>query len=88
MWTTPATFACSAAPWPKRLFPFGSAVGEEIKINGYKYAVVGVLASKGGSLGGDQDNFAIIPITTALNRYGRWWNDLTILVQARDAGQL
>jgi putative ABC transport system permease protein len=66
-------------------FPFGSAVGEEIKINGYKYAVVGVLAPKGGSLEGNQDNFAIIPVTTALNRYGRWWDDLTILVQARDA---
>ena len=69
----------------RTVFPFGSAMGEEIKINGYKYAVVGVLAPKGGSLGGNQDNFAIIPITTALNRYGRWWNDLTILVQARDA---
>jgi putative ABC transport system permease protein len=66
-------------------FPFGSALGEEIKINGFKYAVVGVLAPKGGSLEGDQDNFAIIPVTTALNRYGRWWDDLTILVQARDA---
>ncbi len=70
----------------KTVFPFGSAVGEEIKINGYKYQVIGVLATKGGSLGGQQDNFAIIPVTTALNRYGRWWNDLTILVQARDAG--
>ena len=69
----------------KTAFPFGSAVGEEIKINGYKYAVVGVLAPKGGSLEGNQDNFAIIPVTTALNRYGRWWDDLTILVQARDA---
>jgi putative ABC transport system permease protein len=69
----------------KTVFPFGSAVGEEIKIDGYKYTVVGVLASKGGSLGGNQDNFAIIPITAALNRYGRWWDDLTILVQARDA---
>jgi putative ABC transport system permease protein len=69
----------------KTAFPFGSAMGEEIKINGYKYAVVGVLAPKGGSLEGNQDNFAIIPITTALNRYGRWWDDLTILVQARDA---
>jgi len=66
------------------VFPFGSAVGEEIKINGYKYKVVGVLASKGASMGGRQDNFAIIPITTALNRYGRRWDDLTILVQARD----
>ena len=69
----------------KTVFPFGSAVGEEIKINGYKYTVVGIIAPKGGSLGGNQDNFAIIPITTALNRYGRWWNDLTILVQARDS---
>ena len=69
----------------KTAFPLGSAMGEEIKINGYKYAVVGVLAPKGGSLGGNQDNFAIIPVTTALNRYGRWWNDLTILVQARDS---
>jgi putative ABC transport system permease protein len=69
----------------KTVFPHGSAMGEEIKINGYKYAVVGVLASQGGSVGGNQDNFAIIPVTTALNRYGRWWDDLTILVQARDA---
>jgi putative ABC transport system permease protein len=57
----------------KTAFPFGSAVGEEIKINGYKYMV------------GRQDNFAIIPITTALSRYGRWWDDLTILVRARNS---
>jgi putative ABC transport system permease protein len=68
----------------KTVFPFGAAVGEPIKINGYKYQVVGVLATKGASLGGQQDDFAIIPITTALNRYGRWWDDMTILVQARD----
>jgi putative ABC transport system permease protein len=69
----------------KAAFPYASAVGEEIKINGYIYRVVGVLAPNGGSRGGNQDNFAIIPITTALNRYGRWEDDLTILVQARDA---
>jgi putative ABC transport system permease protein len=68
----------------KTAFPYGSAVGEEIKINGYKYFVVGVLAAKGASMGGNQDDFAVIPITTALNRYGRWWDDLTILVQSRD----
>ena len=69
----------------KSAFPYGSAVDEDIKINGYKYQVVGVLAPQGNSLRGRQDNFAIIPITTGLNRYGRWWDDLTILVQARDA---
>jgi len=69
----------------KTVFPFGSAVGEEIKISGYKYQVIGVIAPKGGSVGGEQDNFTVIPITTALNRTGRWWRSLTILVQARDA---
>lgn len=69
----------------KSAFPYATAVGEEIKINGYKYHVVGVLAPNGNSLGGREDNFAIIPITTALNRYGRWQDDLTILVQARNA---
>lgn len=69
----------------KSVFPYGSAIGEDIKINGYKYQVIGVLAPNGNSLGGNQDNFAIVPITTALNRYGRWWNDLTILVMASDA---
>jgi putative ABC transport system permease protein len=69
----------------KAAFPYASAVGEKIKINGFAYDVVGVLAPNGSSEGGNQDNFAIIPVTTALNRYGRWWEDLTILVQARDA---
>jgi putative ABC transport system permease protein len=69
----------------KTVFPFGSAVGERLKINGINYTVVGVLAPKGGSLGGEQDNFAVVPVTTALNRFGKWWRSLTILVQARDA---
>ena len=44
--------------------------------------------AKAASLGGDQDNFAVVPLTTGLNRYGRWWRSLNILVQARDAAQL
>ena len=69
----------------KSAFPYASAVGEQIKINGYPYSVVGVLAANGNSLGGNEDNFAIIPITTGLDRYGGWRNDLTILVRARNA---
>ncbi|MFO1511625.1 MAG: ABC transporter permease [Verrucomicrobiota bacterium] len=70
------------------VFPFGSAVGERLKLNGINYVVVGVLAPKGGSLGGQQDNFAVVPITTALNRAGRWTRSLNILVQAQDAASL
>ena len=69
----------------KTVFPFGSPVGERVKLNGINYTVVGLLAPKGGSLNGEQDNFAVIPITTAINRSGRWWRSLTILVQARNA---
>jgi putative ABC transport system permease protein len=68
----------------KTLYPYGSPVGERLKINGLNYNVIGVLAPKGGSMGGEQDNFAVIPVTTGLNRSGRWNRSLTILVQARD----
>jgi putative ABC transport system permease protein len=66
------------------VFPHGSAVGQRLKIDGINYSVIGVLEGKGGSLGGDQDNFAVVPITTGLNRYGRNSRSLNILVQARD----
>jgi putative ABC transport system permease protein len=66
------------------VFPHGSALGERLKINGINYVVVGVLEPKGGQLNGDQDNFAVIPLTTGMNRFGRWRRSLSILVQARD----
>jgi putative ABC transport system permease protein len=69
----------------KTIFPNLSPLGEKVKFDGINYTVVGVLEPKGGSLGGDQDTFAVIPLTTGLNRYGRWWRSLSILVQARDA---
>ncbi len=66
------------------LFPYGSALGERVKFDGINYSVVGVLEKRGSALGGDQDNFAVIPLTTGLNRYGRTWRSLSVLVQARD----
>lgn len=66
------------------IFPNSSAVGETVKVDGITYSVVGVLESKGGAAGGDQDNFVVVPLTTCLNRYGRRWRSLNILVQAAD----
>jgi putative ABC transport system permease protein len=68
----------------KTVFPRGSAIGERLKINGINYQVIGVLEAKGGQLNGDQDNFAVVPLTTGMNRFGRWRRSLSILVQARD----
>jgi putative ABC transport system permease protein len=67
------------------LFPLGSAIDERVKINGINYVVVGVLEPKGSMAGGNQDNFAVIPITTAFNRFGMWRPTINILVQAQDA---
>jgi len=71
-----------AAGLAEILFPHGSAVNDEIKLDGINYLVIGVLEKKGAMLGGQQDNFAIIPLTTGLNRYGRNWRSLSILVEA------
>jgi putative ABC transport system permease protein len=68
----------------KSVFPHSSPVGERLKLNGINYTVVGVLEPKGRAVGGDQDNFAVLPISTGMNRFGRWNRRLSILVQARD----
>jgi putative ABC transport system permease protein len=68
----------------KDVFPNVNPIGQRLKINGINYTVVGVLEKKGGSLGGNQDNFAVVPVTTGLNRFGRWNRSLSLLVQAHD----
>jgi putative ABC transport system permease protein len=68
----------------KDLFPFGSPVDEEIKIDSIKYKVVGLLEERGAMEGGNQDNFVLVPLTTALNRYGNRYHSVSILVQAVD----
>lgn len=67
----------------KLLFPHSSPLHETIKFNGIKYIVVGVLEAKGGMVGGDQDRFLAVPLTTGLNRYS-WYRSLEIVVQAKD----
>jgi putative ABC transport system permease protein len=47
------------------LFPDGDAVGQSIRINGQKFTVVGVLASKGGSGFGSTDDGVIVPLSSA-----------------------
>jgi len=67
------------------LFPHSLPLGEWLKIDGINYLIVGVLEASGGTVGGNQDNFVVVPITTGLNRYGRWSRSLNVLVSARDA---
>nr|WP_240545982.1 ABC transporter permease [Paenibacillus artemisiicola] len=47
------------------LFGTTNVVGQSFLINGVRYKVVGVLATKGSSLTGSNDEIVIIPITTS-----------------------
>lgn len=51
------------------LFPDGGAVGQLVRINKAPFRVIGVLATKGQSgMGQDQDDVVFIPLTTAMQR--------------------
>jgi putative ABC transport system permease protein len=65
-----------------KLFANEDPLGKTVRIDGQSYAVVGVLASKGTSFGGNQDTNTIIPITQYLEVYGRSFRSLSINVQA------
>ncbi|MCI0705945.1 MAG: ABC transporter permease [Ignavibacteriae bacterium] len=54
----------------EKLFPRGGAVGSEVRLNSTTYMVIGLIESKGTSLGGNQDNFVVIPLTTFLETFG------------------
>jgi putative ABC transport system permease protein len=67
-----------------------AAVGSVIKINRQSFRVVGAFASKGSSTLGNQDNVAVIPITTAWDYLsgGRGKNISQIVVEAADSGSV
>jgi len=45
-----------------------NAVGQTIKINGLSFTVIGVLTTKGSTMGSDQDDIIYIPLSTAQQR--------------------
>ena len=67
----------------EKIFPPSiSPVGETVRVDGEVYQVIGVFAKKGGALGGNQDNFGAIPITTYMQKYGRNNHSVNIMVKA------
>lgn len=68
----------------KNLFQHGSALGEEIKIKGHKFVVVGVLAEQGSWLMGNfnPDKQIIIPIQNVF-KYFKSDNSGTITINVR-----
>ena len=52
-----------------RLFGDYDPVGETIRVNRIPFTIIGVLEAKGSSFGNDNDDVAVIPITTARQRF-------------------
>jgi putative ABC transport system permease protein len=51
-----------------RLFDGESALGQQIRVGGINFDVIGVLEKKGSNLGLDYDDALLVPITTQANR--------------------
>jgi putative ABC transport system permease protein len=72
-----------------QLFPEGGAVGQTLRIKSQPFKVVGILASKGLSVQGqDQDDLVIVPYTSAMKRVTKQTMLRSINVQASSAATL
>ncbi|MGN0951136.1 MAG: ABC transporter permease [Mitsuokella sp.] len=71
------------------LFEEKNPVGQNIRINNQPYKVIGLLASKGqSSMGQDQDDMIYVPITTAMERMLGITYVQSINVQVSDATKM
>jgi putative ABC transport system permease protein len=53
-----------------RLFPFIDPIGKTVKIDGRKFTVVGVFTEKRSALGGNFDNYVLMPISVYKKDWG------------------
>jgi len=68
----------------RELFGEANPIGQMIKINLLNFKVIGILPAKGANTFHDQDDVAVIPITTAMFRvFGKEYVD-TIYVEAKN----
>ncbi|MBN2571087.1 MAG: ABC transporter permease [Ignavibacteriales bacterium] len=68
----------------KTLFEYMDPVGQEVKVDGFKLTVIGVLEEAGAFFGQSQGNFAVIPITTYQNFYGKRTRSINITVMVKE----
>jgi len=54
----------------KKLFPFVDPIGREILVDKRKYLVVGVFDERKSAMGGNFDNYVLMPVSTFVDTYG------------------
>ena len=68
------------------LLPGTDPLGQEIRIDGWTYRVIGVGKKKGKTLGQSADNYALIPISVYLKKYGSHNHSVNIWGKAAATG--
>lgn len=61
-------------------------LGQEVRIDGWTYQVIGVGKKKGKTLGQSADNYALIPLSVYLKKYGSHKNSIQIWGKASATG--
>lgn len=72
----------------KKLFKNLDPVGQEVKIDGNVFRIIGVTEEKGEMFGQSMDNFVIVPITTFQMLYGNEEESVTITVKIPDLDEM
>ncbi len=65
----------------EKIFKNIDPIGQAIRVDGREYQVIGVFERQGGMLGGNQDNFVIVPLPTFFEEYGRD-REIHIMIQS------
>ena len=70
------------------LFPSVDPIGREVRFQGLRLQVVGVLSERGSFLGFGQDNRIVVPLPALLDRYGRPPTLSRLTVRARSPARV
>ena len=65
-----------------KIFPNINPIGQSVRVDGKPLRVIGVLEKQPSMFGDSNDNYAIIPITTWQNIYGKYGRSVNIMVTA------
>jgi putative ABC transport system permease protein len=68
------------------LLPGIDPLGQEIRVDGWTYQVIGVGKKKGKTLGQSADNYVLIPVTVFLKKYGSHKNSIEVWGKASATG--
>jgi putative ABC transport system permease protein len=66
----------------RKLFPRVDPLGQEVKVDGMRLDVIGVLVTRGAMFGQSRDGFVVAPLSTFQAKYGKTSRSVNITVMA------